>query len=119
LRELLAGHDKAILDPLDSRCLAARGGSSQATSGLSLPDGSGALASGCGAPANAARPWPREPLLGHRRAKAAEVFAEASNGGFELRNPAQQDRGTEIDAHTWILSKYGHQSKCRQWSKPL
>ena len=97
--ELLAGHDEAILDPLDTRCLTTRGGTSQAAGGMSLLGVCGRGLGMCRARADASRPRRLQPLLAHYRAKAAEVFAEAPNGGFELRDPAQQDRGTEVDAH--------------------
>jgi len=60
---------------------------------------------------NTSRPRYFYALFADRRAQAAEVFAEAPNGGFELRDPAQQDRGTEIGAHKVILSKSGQLSK--------
>jgi hypothetical protein len=60
---------------------------------------------------NASRPRQFYALFADRRAQAAEVFAEAPNGGFEPCDPAQQDRVTEIGAHMFILSKSGHLSK--------
>jgi hypothetical protein len=37
------------------------------------------------------------------RPKTAQVFAEPSYGRFELRDPAQEDRGADIGAHWPIL----------------
>ena len=56
-------------------------------------------------------------MLADRRAKGAEVFAEAPNGGLELRDAAQQDGSAEIGVHTDILSKSGQPSKCGKWSQ--
>jgi hypothetical protein len=39
-------------------------------------------------------------LLADGRAQVAEVFAEAPNGGLELRDAAQQDGSAEIGVHT-------------------
>ena len=112
LRELLAGHDEAILDPPDTRRLAACGCTSQAASGLSVLAVRGGRLGVRRSGLNTSRPWQLQPLLADRRAKSAEVFAEASNGGFELRDAAQQDGSAEIGAHVWILSKSGQLSKC-------
>ena len=46
-----------------------------------------------------------QPLRADCRPKTAKVFAEAPDGGFELGDPAQQNRSTEIGAHTRIVSK--------------
>jgi hypothetical protein len=73
--------------------------------GLGVPH-SGASASGA---------WQLQPLLADRRAKSAQVFAEAPNGGLELRDAAQQDGSAEIGAHTMILSKFGQPSKYEKW----
>jgi hypothetical protein len=54
-------------------------------------------------------------LLADRRAKRAEVFAEAPNGGLELRDAAQQDGSAEIGAHRRILSNSGQPGKCGKW----
>ena len=116
LRELLAGHDEAILDPLDTRCLAARGRTSQAASGLRVlvvrGRGLGVRHSGSNTP----RPWQLHTLLADGRAQVAQVFAETPNGGLKLRDAAQQDGSTEIGAHTRILSKSRQPSKCSKWS---
>jgi hypothetical protein len=117
LRESLAGHDEAILDPLDTCCLAARGGTRQAASGWSMR-----VVRGCGVcvrhpGSNASRPWQLQPLIAYSRAKSAEVCAEAPNGGLELRDAAQQYGSAEIGAHTRILSKSGQLSKCGKWSQ--
>jgi hypothetical protein len=52
------------------------------------------------------RPWQLQPLLADRRAQAAEVFAQAPDGGFELRDAAQQDSSAEIGAHRRILRRH-------------
>ncbi len=90
LSELLTGHDDAILDPLDTRCLAARRGARQAAKGLSMQ-----VVRGCGVSvrhsgSNASCPWQLQPLLADCRAQSAEVFAEAPDGGLELRDAAVQ-----------------------------
>ena len=111
LSELLTGHDEAILDPLDTCGLAARGGPRQATANLSMQvvrgGGVGMRHSG----SNASCPWQLKPLLADRGAQSAEVFAEAPYGRLELRDAAEQDWSAEIGAHTRILSKSGQPSK--------
>jgi hypothetical protein len=117
LRKLLAGYDEAILDPLDTRCLSARGRTSQAASGLRVlvvrGRGMGVRHSGSNTP----RPWQLDTLLADGRAQAAQVFAETPNRGLKLRDAAQQDGSAEIGAHGRILSKAQQPSKCSKWSK--
>jgi hypothetical protein len=55
--------------------------------------------------------WSLQALLAHCGTQFAEIRAEAPDSGFEPRDPAQQDRGTEIGAHSAILSKSEYQSK--------
>jgi hypothetical protein len=115
LRELLTGHDEAILDPLNTCCLAARSGPRQAAGSLSMrvvrSCGVGVRHSG----SNASCPWQLQPLLADRSAQSAEVFAEAPDGRLKLRDAAQQDWSAEIGAHARILSKSGQQSKYCKW----
>jgi hypothetical protein len=118
LRELLAGHDETILDPLDARSLAARRCTSKAASGLSAlvvrGRGFGVRHSGF----DTLRPWQLQPLPAHRQAQAAEVCAQAPNGGLELHDAAQQSWGTEIGAHLQTLSKFGQPGKCSKRRDP-
>ena len=99
LCELLAGHDEAGLDPLDARCLAARNCTRQATSGPSVLADRGQGLGVHHSRSRASHLRQVYALLADRRAQAAEIFAEAPNSGFELRDPAQQDRSTQIDTH--------------------
>jgi hypothetical protein len=50
LGKLLAGHDEAILDPLDTRCLSARSGTCEAAGGLGQVGSSIALSAGAARP---------------------------------------------------------------------
>jgi hypothetical protein len=63
---------------------------------------------------NASCSWQLQPLFVDRRTQAAQVVAEALNGGLELRDAAQQHRGTEVSADTRIA----HASMLRQFEKP-
>ena len=103
--KLLAGHDEAITDPLNTRCLTTRSGASQAAAGRRFQGVCGGRVGMCRPRANASRPWRWQAVPCHRQAKPAKIFAEAPNGGFELRNPAQQDGGIEGCARIGILSK--------------
>lgn len=103
--KLLAADDSAIPDPLDPRCLAACGSPSEATALCLLRVCRGRVGKR-GPRTHTSHPRRKQPWLGHRQAKAAKVFAEASNSGFKLRDPAQQDGGAEIGAHARILGKY-------------
>ncbi len=102
VRQPLARNDEAIFDPLDSRGLATRSGTRQAAGGPNLLGVRGGVVGMCRSRSNTSRPWLLQTLLADRRAKAAEVVAEAPNGGFELRDAAQQDRGIEIGAHSQV-----------------
>ena len=51
---------------------------------------------GCHSRSNTSRRRQFYALFADCRAQAAEVFTEAPDGGFDLRDPAQQDRGTDI-----------------------
>ncbi|CAD5366905.1 hypothetical protein RA210_U10559 [Rubrivivax sp. A210] len=88
LRELLTGHDEAILDPLDTRSLAARHGTRQAARGLSMQIVRGGCVGVRDPGSNASCLRQLQPLLADCRAKSAEVFAEAPNGGLKPRDAA-------------------------------
>lgn len=89
-RELLARHDEAGLDPLESRCLAARGCTSQAAGGLNVLVVRGGGLGVRHSRSNTSRPRHFYALFADRQAQSAKVFAEAPNGASQPEQAPNQ-----------------------------